>query len=881
MARKVWTSGLGLLVLLMALAAPASAVAIDGYVLDPNWYAVHPVLGINGWGYYEYGVAGNATGVSNYVGLHDDTDIFGYYLGNASNGVYALASWDVWWRSAFVFNQSIYNDYPGVKIRLHANMWTYSCNWGGHYQEYGQSFVATGTSVTMIKCYAPDSSSVNWTVSIHEGGPDGPQIGYSQSMSAGGDLRFKWSGDQVRTVPGRIYYAKFVPKTSGVPTVGTIGNNEPIPDYSDPMPEGCTWADGVPTGGINDLGLTICSDDDGLVTDFYINKSETLSGVASAGQTFTARGVNLVSFAAWIPDTSNDYVATLYDAVGGNKIGPSKRNRVMRGADPEIMWLWNPGECPLTPGHVYYLEVTRADGLSFSIMANRWNLYYGGAAYTGRTILGSGQWDLCGTAMEEESAGSATMPAVQFTSFPAVSLADRGTTSLTVRWITDVPADSTIEYAAWNCPYTNTYYSSALTTGHALTLNGLQPNTMYHLRVSGAASGRKKGVTRDFVVCTKNDTSNLLANPGFESGTGSSPRTLTSWTASGMDIKVSDGTWFWGLPPYEGSWFCQAAINGGSCNGVVYQRVPAVAGRTYNLTTAITSWMRENNNWKYDEWAKSGRLDYLRVGIDPFGGTDVNSPNVKWTNRFYSQRHYTNLGLQEIARSNYVTVFFSLVGLGGEWHLYGIDDCRLSANYAPYGLQDLKTTQADGARAEVSDLIITATPAEAGAYYAETEDRAMGIRIESSDTVAVGSRVTVSGILSTNATTRERYLADARLYVSASATQPQPMLMQCVSVGGAAEGLVEAVPNSSGPNNTGLVVKIAGKVTAKDPGGAFVFINDGSLPGNGIKVDTSHVASTLVPNVDEVVGMAGISSTCYDNGVKPIVIVRRAGDLAP
>ena len=72
-----------------------------------------------------------------------------------------------------------------------------------------------------------------------------------------------------------------------------------------------------------------------------------------------------------------------------------------------------------------------------------------------------------------------------------------------------------------------------------------------------------------------------------------------------------------------------------------------------------------------------------------------------------------------------MSVFVQFGQSGGQWLLFGVDDCRLSADivYTSYELKDLKSGAADGAYAEVGDLIITAVPSEAGAYYAETEDR--------------------------------------------------------------------------------------------------------------------------------------------------------------
>lgn len=173
----------------------------------------------------------------------------------------------------------------------------------------------------------------------------------------------------------------------------------------------------------------------------------------------------------------------------------------------------------------------------------------------------------------------------------------------------------------------------------------------------------------------------------------------------------------------------------------------------------------------------------------------------------------------------------------------------MSGNYpAATPIADVKGTTPDGL-VSVNDLIITALPAEAGAYYAENSDRTQGIRIESTQTAALGAKVTVTGTLTTDPLTHERYIKDAGFTSSTSDTAPKPLFMLCKDVGGAALGtLIPAVPGTVGPHNTGLVVRIAGKVTAKDPSGStYIWVNDGSVPGVGIKLDTSRLASADVP----------------------------------
>lgn len=467
---------------------------------------------------------------------------------------------------------------------------------------------------------------------------------------------------------------------------------DPRPDYSDPMPGGClhvgngttltAWPD-------RDLGVVIMSDDDGLITDLFTRSSGApLSSVTSVGQTFTAHGASLISAAFWLADPSAPtYVLrVLANGPGGTQIGTTKRGKPARlTADPEMIVAWAPGECPLTAGQLYYLEVTKDGGGTFnSVYVNRSNPYASGQAYqAGAALAGV---DLAGTIMEEESAGSAAQPAVRIPSDPYVPQVGRTTNQFRVTWTTDVPSDSKVEYAAEHPPYTAALIDPAMALNHSVTLTELQAHTMYHFRVTSTTTNRRPAVSRDFVICTRPAATNLLVNPSFEDGTGASPRsTIPGWTKTGgADIRTSDGSWFWSLKPTNGTWLLQGTVNGSASDANVYQRVSGVTpGGEYTFSAWVMTAMRENNAWKYDVWNSQGRLIYMRLGIDPTGGTNPTNATVQWTPRMYSHRHYTQLARTAVAQNTNLTVFISMKGDGGEWHNYGVDDCTLTREDIP------------------------------------------------------------------------------------------------------------------------------------------------------------------------------------------------------
>lgn len=470
---------------------------------------------------------------------------------------------------------------------------------------------------------------------------------------------------------------------------------DPRPDFADPMPGGCLW---LGNGSVvtphpdRDLGLIIMSDDDGLITDLYTRSSgAALTDATSVGQTFIARGTALISAAFWLADPSAPIyeVRVLENGPGGAQVGTAKRGKPPRlSADPELIVTWSPGECPLVADGVYYAEVTRVGGGTFhQIYVNRANPFAHGQAYrNGAPIAGV---DLAGTLMEEAAPGAAAQARVRFLADPTVAEAERESDRFVIRWRTNVASDSRIEFAPGHPPYAGLMVETNLVQDHVITLTGLWPHTPYHFRVTSVAPGHRPAVSRDYALCTRASGRNLLVNPDFELGAGASPRkTIPGWTKIGnLDMGMSDGTWFGELKPHTGQWLLQAALNGSSSDAFLYQRVAATSGKRYTFSAwAITKALENINNQiveKYDVWNDRNRLIYVRLGLDPLGGTNPNGPSVRWTPRFYSHLHHSNAALSTVSSSETMTAFIHFKGDGVAWHLYGIDDCVLTETESP------------------------------------------------------------------------------------------------------------------------------------------------------------------------------------------------------
>lgn len=670
----------------------ASAVSgtMVGHVRDQNWFARYQ-SNPPGVGYYEYAVNANGNGSSSAGGI-GATDVFGAFQMTAlPSGFYTAASWDVWWRSAYKFGVFVPASGNSVDadLRLQATMWGYPAFWSDtSYYEFGQTFVASGP-VTMIYLRNPLQTSPTITVTVHDGGPSGPQVGVTQTFNSYWDVRLIYGYGQMPTVKGRTYYVRL--RTPSPAQGAIICQMDPRPDFSDPMPGGWLYlgnGTSLTPHPDRDLGLVIMSDDDGLITNLFARQNGTHVDASSVGQTFMARRVNLISAAFWLADpTYPTYVVRVYqNGPGGAAVGATKRGRLARpGADPEMLVTWAPGECQLTPGQTYYIEVTKDGGGVFNVaQVNRTDPFAYGQAYAnGLPLAGV---DLAGTLMEEESVGSAARRSVQILSGPTIVEAARSSNEITIAWTTDVPSDSHVAYVVEYPPYVFTNYAAAPVMNHSVTLTDLQPNSLYHFQVRSAAPTYRDAVSRDFVGCTRPASSNLLVNGNFEDGTGPSPRSvIPGWSkTAGVDIRASDGTWFHSLKPTNGTWFCQGAVNGSDSDGYIYQRVSGVTpGLDYTFSAWVLTAHRENDTWKYDVWDRNERLIHMRLGIDPTGGTDPAAASVQWTPRMYSHLRYTQLAKTAFAQSNAITVFVRMNGQGGQWHLYGVDDCVLSHEEVP------------------------------------------------------------------------------------------------------------------------------------------------------------------------------------------------------
>src|SRR5579884_3012535 len=95
-------------------------------------------------------------------------------------------------------------------------------------------------------------------------------------------------------------------------------------------------------------------------------------------------------------------------------------------------------------------------------------------------------YDAAGNVSAQSEEVSGATPAPADTTPPVISgmtVKEITSNSATIRWSTDEPADTQIEYGTTPAYGNATAMIAALTTGHAQSLTGLSPSTRYHYRV--------------------------------------------------------------------------------------------------------------------------------------------------------------------------------------------------------------------------------------------------------------------------------------------------------------------------------------------------------------------------------------------------------------
>ncbi len=827
----------------------------------------------------------------------------GYYeLQNLAPGTYGVIFHEFdQWGPRLLFGKVVPNTSPN-QLRLYPYVKYQDVTHGMAWNvlpagTWSQTFVAKGNWVTQVGLHQTMEFGPKVEVSIHDGSPDGPQIGPARTVPTDvvNPSSVFWSAGEVPTTPGHTYSVNFFVPTGFIPYQAGARIQGGVA-----YPDGQVYKDGqlvtaaMTDWGYMDLGAiecTIYQDTDGytsVVNTSKYNKGRDRflvkhSGVTVAGQTFRAMGTSLLSFSCLVENTGSGlFIVTIYrspgaDGEGENQVGVAKYIQ----QKTTIPWarvgcIWKPNEVPLTAGQDYYLKIKRDNGAPFDIWCTNVDEYASGSYYENGVATAV---DLSTLISAETAPGTATQGKVKISNISVT----RGTNSATISWSTDVATGT--NYVDWSeeTPYTNRATAAAGGKTHSVTLSGLQPNVQYHYRVVSKTPGKLDSYSRDFVFVTDPDQPNMLENPGFETG---SLAPWTKFTIFGGDAGMRNYPWtisgepsWLGFQAHLSNWFYGSICNGSDKNlGGVYQRVPATPGDVLQLRGWVITWQSDPFP------ASRDYCSLARVGIDPTGGTDARSSSVIWGPWVAAQDivgavedgtgkgSWTEAYVRASAAADHVTCFFEgglepRPGNNGtiRWVNWGFDDAVLTKVTAQpvERISDLAQV-ANGTIVRLDNKIVTALATEVGANYVE-EPNVAALRVESASEFTRGHSVAVQGRKGTMPS-GEPYLYEAVIVSDTPSTELRGLTTQAKHIG-----------STVGINTVGMLMQAVGAVTS-DLNDNY-YLNDGSLPAPGLKIRVSNLGfPPYVGDLYSITGIVQLEGTAPNT--TPVLCPRDVGDVA-
>lgn len=161
---------------------------------------------------------------------------------------------------------------------------------------------------------------------------------------------------------------------------------------------------------------------------------------------------------------------------------------------------------------------------------------------------------------------------------------------------------------------------------------------------------------------------NLLKNPGFEGSFVDSSETLhvaQNWSAWWIPHSPNDPAWMNKTPNFERTALPERVHGGAAAQSLVsffathtagvYQQVSVTAGSDLRLTAFGKGWTSTEDDPLN---VSIGGSDLrMRVGIDPFGGTDPLSSNIQWSQQVNAADSFVQFTAYARAASSTVTVF--------------------------------------------------------------------------------------------------------------------------------------------------------------------------------------------------------------------------------
>jgi hypothetical protein len=238
-----------------------------------------------------------------------------------------------------------------------------------------------------------------------------------------------------------------------------------------------------------------------------------------------------------------------------------------------------------------------------------------------------------------------------------------------------------------------------------------------------------------------------------------------------------------------------------------------------------------------DDGAWSPSLSKLHFSFDSVPGTTEYRYAVGTTMNGTQIRTWTSCGTSTDVIATGLSLaenqnYYITVQCANQYGTVGSNKTSDGIRVAPglAGILDAKAL-ADGTTAPVKSLrgklVSAAFP---GYFYIQEPDCLIGLKVVSPAAVTAEDQVDVCGVMKGSGA--ERYLdgnGDGVIRTSPGPGGPFPVMMSSPSIGGAElNSYTPGVASATGPNNIGLLITVAGKVTQRDPSGHYFYLDDGS-----------------------------------------------------
>ena len=568
--------------------------------------------------------------------------------------------------------------------------WTPAC------KSFAQSFIAEGPELVCVRCFVA-SPPKPIDVTLHEGGPGGPQIGSVKRFNAGTSNwgLVYWEPAEAPTTLGKTY-------TLVMRSVDGTGWNPFVHSKGSCYEKGLAYFNNVPRPQ-TDLCLLISNPGDGYIRHAPVpnnaNNQDQWSDVPN-GQRFVARGGNLVFALIDVECGGRALNNSEYTPVflvirragpDGEQVGKKMSIRHLPGSQRSVKHRgipFGPDWVILEPGQTYFAGLEFADGQAPKDWKTRMRLY------------------------GELAAGSHPTIASVWTAriFP---------NSIEVVWRKGNPSTAVIEYGEPSGPVLGTVQESGR-EGWAVIPN-LKSDTIYQFRLIATSPKKYKYYSPWYLARTRALDGTLgtvestqsfgifdpfflpvadaplskpaippariagknieLTNPGFESG-------IRGWILS-VDLEKSTSRENNIVKPHQGqNMFGWMRLPEGKKDHERYrkdslaQKVKVRQGKWYELSawafTHEPDWTKEK--WMTETWTypffQSRCRNRISLVVDPLGGEDFSGPNsTQW---FSTHGKWMLLKKTFQAKSNKVTIGAAFYQRGErDWDAAFVDDFEL------------------------------------------------------------------------------------------------------------------------------------------------------------------------------------------------------------